>query len=145
MLSGTLAHKSLGGCERNCQQSIGEPDWWMFCLFGRWLLKRAISNELLRRFLEKTPSQTCLAGCNDLHKLPILRHLLGFAPQKVATCKPCPGNIPPKWNKCLTNVAQKLSNIFREGNRENKGRNPLFCRKCTENGLANSSGVGVRI
>ena len=46
----STARKAVNGME----SKLGAPDWWMFYRFGRWLFKRASSNE--KRFLEKTPS-----------------------------------------------------------------------------------------
>ena len=47
-----VAREAVNGVDR----SIRVPDWWMFCLFGKWLFKRTSSYRFVKRFLEKTLS-----------------------------------------------------------------------------------------
>ena len=100
------ASKAVNGV----QGSIRMPDWWMFCLFGRWLFKWTFSNEFVKRFLDKTLSNvfdrhamTC-TNCQFYNNCPGI-------PPKVAICKLGRGNTQKNVEKCLTNVAPNLSNM----------------------------------
>ena len=99
---------------KGCQRSRGARNLWMFCLFGRWLLKRAISNECETRFPKKTRFKCAWQVCDDLQKLPNLQPSTWDRPPNVETSNPCPGNVSKKLDTCWTKIIQKLNTISRK-------------------------------